>query len=429
MLFRALAASVGLVAVLTGCVTISGPSAAPSVGGPSFGVTTPRPQLTSSPAASVVSTNQLTLPPLASASIPPVASPSPVFPTVPPVVPSGSTPPDEDGDLLFFDDMDDPASGWAVGDVGNSSASFTDDGSLRFQIGDAGQAMWSPRRVAGEFGVLLVAGGYDITGDGGLGAACVTEESHLYGAEVTTTGQLIFFSIVDGVTRALDTNDDLAFDVGQGLQLGFGLECTGLSTGALRLVAIMEGQGAIGVYQNSEGPDAFVGVGLYAEAIDGSATVDVGEAAAYGIAGSAEGPSDDGQELLGHVPSDWQEQCVDTPSANAATAVASCFLQTEGAGAELAVFQQFATADAMDSTYRDLVETFGVESEGDCEEGPNETTWSIEEEVGGRLQCAPQGVGIRFDWTDDQLLILSSLFDLEGDYRNTYRLWVDSGPF
>ncbi len=48
--------------------------------------------------------------------------------------------------------------------------------------------------------------------------------------------------------------------------------------------------------------------------------------------------------------------------------------------------------------------------------------------VGGRLLCAPQGVGIRFDWTDDNLLILSTLFDLEGDYENTYQLWTEAGP-
>src|SRR5688572_27864308 len=107
----------------------------------------------------------------------------------------------------------------------------------------------------------------------------------------------------------------------------------------------------------------------------------------------------------------------------------SCFLQTEGTGAELAIFQQFPSAAAMDDAYTDLVETFGVESEGDCEEGPNETTWSVDDETGGRLQCAPQGAGILFEWTDDELLILSSLFDLEGDYENTYPLWVDAGPF
>ena len=83
----------------------------------------------------------------------------------------------------------------------------------------------------------------------------------------------------------------------------------------------------------------------------------------------------------------------------------------------------------MDAGYDETVDIFGVESEGDCEKGPNETTWSIDDEVGGRLQCAPQAVGIRFDWTDEELLILSTLFDFEGDYKNSYRLWVDAGPF
>ena len=133
------------------------------------------------------------------------------------------------------------------------------------------------------------------------------------------------------------------------------------------------------------------------------------------------GPSADGEELLGHVPSDWQEQCVDTPSTNAATAVVSCFLQTEGTGAELAIFQQFPTAAPMDDTYRDLVDLFGVESEGDCERGPHETTWSVQDETLGRLQCAPQGVGIRFDWTHDQLLILSSRLRPRGRLREHLR--------
>jgi hypothetical protein len=416
-LLRALCVAVATI-VVCGCVSITGPSPTPSVGGPSLGVATPQPEVTSNPVASAVPSSQ--------PSTPVAASASPIAPTVPPSTPP-ATPATTDGDLLFFDDMDDPSSGWSVGEVGNSSVFFADEGRLRLQVGDAGQAIWSPRRLDGEFGVLLVAGGYVISGDGGIGAACVTEDNQLYGAEVTTTGELIFFSIVDGITRALDTKD---FDeLTQGVDWGLGIECTGLSTGALRLVAVMPGQGALGVYQDSEGPNAFVGVGMYGEAIDGPATVDVREAAAYGIPGSADQPSADGQELMTHVPPDWQQTCVDTPSSNAATAVVSCFLQTEGTGAELAIFQQFASATAMDDTYRDLVDVFGVEPEGDCEQGPNETTWIIEEAIGGRLQCAPQGVGIRFDWTNDELLILSSLFDLEGDYQNTYRLWLDAGPF
>ena len=331
--------------------------------------------------------------------------------------------------MLFFDDMDDPLSGWGVGEIGNSTVSYNGDGELSLDIRDAGQAIWSPRRVVGEFGVLLVAGGYVISGDGGVGAACVTADGDLYGAEMTTTGQLIFFSIVDGATRALETKDDLDVQVEQGELWAFGIECTGLSAGALRLVAVLSGQGPIGIYQDSEGPAAFVGAGIYGEAIGGPATVDVGQVAAYGIPGSARGPSADGEALLGHVPSDWQEQCVDTPSTSVATAVISCFLQLEGTGAELAIFQQYPTVETMDATYQELVGTFGVEPEGDCEQGPYETAWSVQDETRGRLQCAPQVVGIRFDWTHDDLHILSTLFDLEGDYENTFALWRNAGPF
>ena len=325
--------------------------------------------------------------------------------------------------------MDDPSSGWGTGKIGNSTVSFNDDGQLSLDVGDAGQAIWSPRRVVGEFGMLLVAGGYVISGDGGVGAACVTADGDLYGAEMTTTGQLIFFSIVDSATRALEIKDDLDVQVEQEVFWGFGVECTGLSTGALRLVAVVSGQGPIGIYQDNEGPDAFVGAGVYGEAIGGPATVDVAQVAAYGIPGSARGPSADGEELLAHVPSDWQEQCVDTPSSNVATAVMSCFLQTEGTGAELAIFQQYPTAETMNATYQELVDAFGVEPEGDCAQGPNETPWSVQDETLGRLQCAPQVVGIRFDWTHDELHILSSLFDLEGDYENTFALWRNAGPF
>ncbi|MGI8929589.1 MAG: hypothetical protein ACR2H0_09040 [Candidatus Limnocylindrales bacterium] len=138
--------------------------------------------------------------------------------------------------------------------------------------------------------------------------------------------------------------------------------------------------------------------------------------------------SDEGEQLLTHVPSDWRQTCIETPSSNDAIALVSCFLQTEGTGAELAIFQQYESNDAMDAVYQETVDQFGVEPTDSCETGPNETTWSIDGEQFGRVQCAPQEVGIRFDWTDDRLQILSTLFDLEGDYGNTYGLWVDAGP-
>ena len=82
----------------------------------------------------------------------------------------------------------------------------------------------------------------------------------------------------------------------------------------------------------------------------------------------------------------------------------------------------------MNAEYQEKVEQYGVESTGTCSSGPNETTWSIDGTVRGRVQCAPQEAGIRFDWTDDQLAILSTLIDFDGDYENTYNLWLDAGP-
>lgn len=54
--------------------------------------------------------------------------------------------------------------------------------------------------------------------------------------------------------------------------------------------------------------------------------------------------------------------------------------------------------------------------------------WSIGDESFGRLQCAPQQVGIRFDWTDTRLSILSTLIDFDGDYQTTFQTWLEAGP-
>jgi hypothetical protein len=84
----------------------------------------------------------------------------------------------------------------------------------------------------------------------------------------------------------------------------------------------------------------------------------------------------------------------------------------------------------MDAAYQDLVRVFGVESTGTCESGPNETDWSVtgNEQAGGRVECAPQKVGIRFDWTDDLTNILAGMMDFEGSYKDSYNQWVNAGP-
>ena len=421
---RALATCVCGLFAATGCVSISGPSQAPTAAA-TQAVTTPRPPATPTAAASV--SVSVAPSPTATATASPTATPTLVVPSFVPTDRPPATPSADDGDLLFVDQMEDPASGWALGALGNSSAAYS-GGNLRLAIGDSGQAIWSPRLLGAEFGVLLVAGSYMISGGAGAGAACVSPDNQLYGAEITSDGSLIFFSIINGVTQALERHEDLPLELTENQLVGFGIECGATSTGALRLAALMQDAGVLGVYQNDQGPASFSAVSMYAEAIGGSATVDVDEVAAWGIPGSAAGPTPEGEELLTHVPSELQPTCFDTPSTHRPSAVVSCFLQTEGVGAELAIYQQFDTQADMDTAYQQIVDLFGVESEGTCQSGPNETTWSISGETHGRVQCAPQQIGIRFDWTDDQLLILSTLFDLDGDYGNTYSLWAEAGP-
>ena len=94
-----------------------------------------------------------------------------------------------------------------------------------------------------------------------------------------------------------------------------------------------------------------------------------GQAVTYAIPNSAEGMSPEGEELLTHVPSDWRQTCIETPSSDVAEAVISCFLQTEGTGVELAIFQKYPTGDAMDTQYQTTVDNFGVDLEGSCQSG------------------------------------------------------------
>jgi hypothetical protein len=409
--------------LLVGCVSIGNPTAAPTLA-PSFGITTPAPATpTRAPATptAVPPTAQPTATPTAEPTASPTDEPT-LAPTVEPTPDGGNV----NGDLILFDDFVDPASGWQTGTSGNLSVAYQ-DGSLHFAVGDPGQGLWSRRGLNVEHGVLLGAGFFTASTGGAIGMLCVAPAGELYGALLTSTNRVVFFSIIAGTTNVLEGHD---IDIGMtpGATEGFGLECAGTSTGNFRMVAVLQGSGVLATYENTEGPELFTDMALYSEALDEAVEVDVSQAAVYAVPGSAEGMSPEAEELLTHVPSDWQQTCIETPASDVADAVVSCFLQTEGTGAELAVFQQYPTAEEMDATYQNTVDIFGVESEGSCQSGPHETTWNVDDVVGGKLLCAPQGVGIRFDWTDDDLLILSTLFDLEGDYQNTYNLWTEAGP-
>ncbi|MGI8929590.1 MAG: hypothetical protein ACR2H0_09045 [Candidatus Limnocylindrales bacterium] len=161
--------------------------------------------------------------------------------------------------------MDDPATGWGTLDTDISSISY-EGGALRIGIKTETGAAYSERPVLVEYGVLLVAAQMTPTGSGVMGLLCSATDDTYYGGGLTTDGGVIFFTIEGGEVDVLHRDDDAGLEIGD--SVGLGLECGGISTGALRLVLVQQGGGVIDIYQNDEGPEAFDGVGVYAEAFE-----------------------------------------------------------------------------------------------------------------------------------------------------------------
>jgi len=327
---------------------------------------------------------------------------------------------------MFLDEFDDDTSGWGGGESGAVSAQYT-NGSMQLDVGENGQAVWSTRALDDPLAVIQLAGDFrPISVNAAFGPLCEGDDGSLYGIAVTSDGSLSFISIVNNVAQVLDTHEGLVTVPPVGA-MTIGLECTAMSSGALRLVAV-GAEGPQAYYQTNDGPQTFTGTAVYTEATGDSARVDVDTVVVFGIPGSPEGMTGEGEDLLTHVPGDLQSTCYEAPSSGTPNAVLHCVLQPSGVGAELLQFQGYDSNDDMDTAYQQLVSQFGVESTGTCKSGPNETTWSLGENDRGRVQCAPQQVGIRFDWTDDVLSILSTLVDFDSDYENTYNMWLNAGP-
>jgi hypothetical protein len=195
------------------------------------------------------------------------------------------------------------------------------------------------------------------------------------------------------------------------------------------MVVVIQGMGQVAVHSVDDVSHTnFNVVGLYGEALTQGYSLDVDDTAAFGLGGEIGDMSLGAMDLAGHIPAEFQRDCFESPTpplfSEPATAVVTCILQTSGDAAEIAEYAQFETKEDMDAAYQERIDAFGVESEGSCSTGPNEAPWNFGAEDFGRIQCAPQTVGIRFDWTDDRLNVLSTLVDFEGDYPSTYDQWT-----
>ena len=424
--------------LVAGCVTVApSPSQAPTsaTAAPSLGVTTPAPPTSAptlpptptpapTPTPTLPPTPIPTLPPTPIASLPASFGPS----SGPSQGPSSSFAPST-RDELFNDDFSDPSSGWQLLDQDFATITY-DTGVLALRFNANKAWAYSARALDGPHGTVVQAADFAPQSDGIFGLLCGdTTTQTYYGAVVTTDGGLVFLETDNGTVNVLDRFDNLGLDVTVGGSNLMALECAIDNSGSLDMVAGLSGTGPVGVHSESAGLSAFDATGIYGEASSNGYTLAVDSAAAW-ASGSSDGTmSGDADILYQHIPVDLQNNCYESPNWNtAAVTVVTCVEQTQGKGAELLQLQQFSDGGGMAAGYQRLVDAFGVESQGSCEAGPNEAQWTVNEQAGGRVQCAPQFVGIRFDWTDDLTSILSSLIDFDGSYQDTYDQWVDAGP-
>jgi len=419
-------AVLALVFSVAGCVAVApaGESASPAVS-PTPGVTTMAPptQAPATPSAPPTSP-----PPTASATAEPTATPPPETDTPQPTAGLGF----DERDLLFQDDMSDPASGWGVGDTGGGSTAYV-DGALQLDTNSDGAWMWSHRATGRVNGTLRVAGAFVVALDGTFGLMCSSGDEDLIGAVVDTAGGWSFVtSGAEGATELVG-NPDAGLDIPMSEQIPVVLECAGLASGRLRM-QLWLANGLVGIHESEDGPENFDGAAVYVQSDSDDFSVRAEQVFAFGVTGADGQPNADGLDLLSHVPAAWRDLCyqspVPPPGGGLASANLACFLGRLGdEGAEVVEYAAYPSKQDMDAAYQGRVDNFGTgDGAASCAQGSGERAYTIDDVASGRVLCVPQVVGIRFDWTDDRLNILSSLVDLDGSHSLTFQDWAAGGP-
>lgn len=424
-MFRSPLAALAVVALVAGCVNVAGPSAEPSIT-PASATPTPSAAPSAAPTATASAIPTATAAPTLTAAPTATAAPTPA-------------PTDDPGfdqrDVLFYDELTDPGSGWGVGTTPGGTVGYA-DGTLRFDLDNEGNWVWSRRLVDSRHATMRIASESMPTGEGRLGLMCASGDTQLYGVVVGTDGSWAFVSIGDDGAEVLLDDPAAGLITGSGVLTRMSLECAGLATGTLRLSLWMPDDGLVATYEATEGPDNFDRAAAFVEASATGFSVAIDTVIAFGSGISDGTLSPEGEQLLAHVPSEWQSTCYQglRPPylASTAEAVLTCFLGAPGRdGSEIAEYASFLNAEDMNAAYQNRVDHFATGSNVDCSrDGPGEGDYTIDGTVSGRLLCVNQFVGIRLDWTDTYtgLNILSSLVDFDGDYSAAFDDWIIAGP-
>jgi len=337
---------------------------------------------------------------------------------------------------LFSDDFSDPASGWGTGTLATGTIEYEVTGALVVKITQAGQSLRSTYRLDTAWNVLRIDATVTPTGEGHFGLACAASLNEMVGALVDTNGDLTFFRITGGTVSVL-SRQDTSLPIVAGMPVEIALECAGTASAATRLRVEIDGALA-GTYDGADdGPATFGELAVVAEAVTAPFSVAVDELSVGGSTGANLPPPVRASpsavdDLLSHVPVQYRNRCQPTPvsmfEAGGLVAVA-CSLQQSGAGAEIVEYVQFDSTASMNAAYQARVSHFGSQSTGtSCQNGPSELSYSVGGVSVGRLLCAPQTAGIRLDWTDERVNILSYLADFDSGYAELYDSWLEAGP-
>lgn len=422
------------IALFAGCVSVAPQTQPPATSGPSFGITTMAPSSlpSISPSPLVTPTLAPTDAPTLGPTLEPTDTPAAVSPEPTPGLSF------DDRDLLFHDTFSDPASGWGVGDVTGTDGSRVGsiaylDGTLAFDVDSSGAWLWTRRETGAVNGTVRMAGQFEPSSEGGFGLLCGSGQDVIYGAVVFTNGAWILARIAEGAVEELASDAGAGLDIPVGESTLLAIECAGTATGRLRMQLWLEGTGPVAMYESDEGPANFDRAAIYAEASSEPYSVALNEMIVFGVTGADGQMNAAGQGLLTHVPDAWQSTCYQSPVppiyGGFASANLACFIGTPGDdGAEIAEYAAYPSKEAMDAAYQDRVDNFGIGSTASCSEGPGERGYNIGGDETGRVLCADQTVGIRFDWSDDRLNILASLVDFDADYETTFADWASGGP-
>ncbi len=424
-------------AVLVGCVSISNPIVTPglpTLPGRTQDVTTPAPTaaVTPTPAPSPTAeptaepTEEPTSEPTAETTDEPSAEPTPEGPAPTPaaIEDFGAT------ELVFADDFSDDNSGWGVGpNAGGTIAYVT--GALQFDTAAEQAFMWSRRATPELQNVLHIEADFTPSAPGYQGLLCADNDDTLWGAVAGADGTWVFIKLTADGSTILSSNQEAGFAIAPGATTRVGLDCEGTAAGGFRMQLSLPDLGAATIYEGAidEGSAQFDRAGLYGESAAHPYSLRVDNLFVYGGTGETPTMSDEATALLEHVPAEWQPDCfesVGNPFDEGITAAVSCTLDDDRS--DVVDYLQFDSQASMETTYQQRVDIYSVESQGSCQTGPNETSYSIGGSPAGRILCAPSVIGARYDWTHDGLAILTTLTDFEGSYEDLYQDWLVAGP-